>query len=193
MRTTSTRCRSGKRDFIRLYNPDEKTFDYPVEQPFVLAKGKRLAQRLRQPGRTLRQPRPELAERRRAAKRHPSRAHDVAGAFRLPEASSLWRSPRQPDSPFRQRVAPHPISIPLAIRLLPIRRFPDSSAVIVPIGSRRIDHVAPLHSLVIADAKNSISLERNLSDPSGNQFTAPPEPRGKSSGARWAIDSRSPG
>lgn len=28
-------------DFIKLYNLDEKTFDYPVEQPFVLAKGKR--------------------------------------------------------------------------------------------------------------------------------------------------------
>ena len=30
------------RDFIRLYDLDEKTFDYPVEQPFVLAKGKRV-------------------------------------------------------------------------------------------------------------------------------------------------------
>ena len=29
------------RDFIKLYDLDEKTFDYPVEQPFVLAKGNR--------------------------------------------------------------------------------------------------------------------------------------------------------
>ncbi|MGC6567100.1 MAG: DUF1588 domain-containing protein [Akkermansiaceae bacterium] len=32
----------NKRDFIKLYNLDEKTFDYPVEQPFVLAKEKRI-------------------------------------------------------------------------------------------------------------------------------------------------------
>ncbi|MFT5106157.1 MAG: hypothetical protein ACI8XO_000977 [Verrucomicrobiales bacterium] len=31
----------NKRDYIQLYNLDEKTFDYPVQQPFVLAKGKR--------------------------------------------------------------------------------------------------------------------------------------------------------
>lgn len=30
------------RDYIKLYDLDEKTFDYPVEQPFVLAKGKRI-------------------------------------------------------------------------------------------------------------------------------------------------------
>lgn len=29
------------RDFLQLYNLDEQTFDFPVEQPFVLAKGKR--------------------------------------------------------------------------------------------------------------------------------------------------------
>ena len=29
------------RQFITLYDLDEKTFDYPIEQPFVLAKGKR--------------------------------------------------------------------------------------------------------------------------------------------------------
>ena len=29
------------RDFLQLYNLDEKTFDYPVDQPFVLAEGKR--------------------------------------------------------------------------------------------------------------------------------------------------------
>lgn len=30
------------RDYIKLYDLDEKTFDYPVEQPFVLAEGKRI-------------------------------------------------------------------------------------------------------------------------------------------------------
>ena len=29
------------RDFLKLYNLDERTFDFPVEQPFVLAKGER--------------------------------------------------------------------------------------------------------------------------------------------------------